>query len=153
MKKISFALFLFACILLAANAQNPTTVPDTTETDEIFNYVAKMPEFPGGIAALNQYLFTHVTYPSAARDAGAEGMVLVQFVVEKDGSVSNVFPVVTAYPALDEEAVRVISGLPRWIPGEDSNGEKVRVYYNLPIRFQLEPSKQLSKKEKKRKRK
>lgn len=152
MKKISFALFLFVSLILAANAQEPATVPDTTEA--VFNYVAKMPEFPGGNAALNQYLTTHLTYPSAARAAGAEGTVLVQFVVEKDGSISNVKTVLPVYPSLDEEAMRIVRGLPKWIPGEDSNGNKVRVYYNIPFRFQLEPSTpHQAKKEKKRGRK
>ena len=89
---------------------------------------------------MNQYLITHVTYPAAARDAGAEGTVMVEFVVEKDGSVSNVKTVLSVYPVLDEEAMRVVRELPKWTPGE-VNGNKVRVYYNIPIRFQLEPSK------------
>lgn len=134
MKKIHFIFFLITCLFFTVSAQE-------TETESPYRYVAKMPEFPGGMEALNQYLITHVTYPAAARDAGAEGTVMVEFVVEKDGSVSNVQTVMSAHPVLDEEAIRVVSGLPRWIPGENSDGKKVRVYYNIPIRFQLEPSK------------
>lgn len=135
MKKVTSVICLLTCLIFAAQAQGTSPDSDTT----IYKFVEKMPEFPGGIEALNQYLITHVTYPTAARDAGAEGMVLVEFVVEKDGSVSNVQTVVSAHPALDEEAMRVVRGLPKWTPGEAS-GKKIRVYFNLPIRFQLDPS-------------
>ena len=147
MKKIHFIFVLLTCLFFTVSAQE-------TETESPYRYVAKMPEYPGGQVALNQYLITHIKYPAAARDAGADGTVLVEFVVEKDGSVSNVKTVVSVYPPLDEEAMRVVREFPRWIPGEDSNGNKVRVYYNIPIRFQLEPSKpHQTKKEKKRGRK
>ena len=115
----------------------PEVVEEVAAEEPPVRFVEQMPEFPGGMAALNQYLRDHLEYPAAARDAGAMGTVLVEFVVEKDGSVSNAKVVVSQFPALDEEALRVVRSLPKWKPGE-SNGRKVRVYYNVPIRFDLQ---------------
>ena len=115
----------------------PEVVPEVEAEDPPVRYVEHMPEYPGGITALQQFLVNHLKYPDAARAAGAYGTVVVEFVVEKDGSVSNVKVVTSVYPALDEEAVRVVRSLPKWKPGE-TKGEKVRVYYNIPIRFDLQ---------------
>ena len=115
----------------------PEVVPEVDAEDPPVRYVEHMPEYPGGITALQQFLVNHLKYPDAARAAGAYGTVMVEFVVEKDGSVSNVKVVTSVYPALDEEAVRVVRSLPKWKPGE-TKGEKVRVYYNIPIMFDLQ---------------
>ena len=119
-----------------AGAQGTVLVEVAAEEPPV-RFVEQMPEFPGGMPALNQYLRDHLQYPAAARDAGAMGTVLVEFVVERDGSVSNATVKVSQFPALDEEALRVVRSLPKWKPGE-ANGRKVRVYYNVPIRFSLQ---------------
>lgn len=111
--------------------------PEPDDRDEVFVFVERMPEFPGGAKALNEYLSDNLVYPAPAKEAGAQGTVLVEFVVEKDGSVSNATVKVSQFPALDEEALRVVRSLPKWKPGE-ANGRKVRVYYNVPIRFSLQ---------------
>ena len=115
----------------------PEVVETEPETEAPFVFVEKMPEFPGGAKALNEYLNNNLVYPTPAKEAGAQGTVLVEFVVEKDGSVSNATVKVGQFPALDEEALRVVRSLPKWKPGE-ANGRKVRVYYNIPINFSLQ---------------
>lgn len=113
-------------------------VVEPEPVDELpFTFVEKMPEFPGGAKALNEYLNSNLVYPAPAKEAGAQGTVLVEFVVERDGSVSNAKVVVSQFPSLDEEALRVVRSLPKWKPGE-ANGRKVRVFYNIPIRFSLQ---------------
>ena len=100
-----------------------------------YSYVEKMPEFPGGIPALKKYLADNIIHCPSEHQW--EGLVLVEFVVESDGSITHVRVVVGADPPLDEEAVRIVKEMPRWIPGE-KDGQKVRVYYNVPIRFSME---------------
>jgi TonB family protein len=81
-----------------------------------------------------QYLKTNVRYPEDAKEAGAQGNVIVSFIVEKDGSISNVKVTKPTYSSLDEEALRVISAMPKWTPGKQ-NGEAVRAKYSLPVSF------------------
>lgn len=99
-------------------------------------FVEDMPEFPGGMEALPAYLKREVRYPEVCRQLGVTGVVLVEFVVEKDGSISNVKVLVPAYPELDAEAVRVITNFPKWKPGKQM-GKAVRVFFQVPIRFSL----------------
>lgn len=117
--------------------EGPEVVDVEPETEAPFVFVEKMPEFPGGATALNKFLSENLVYPASAKEAGAQGTVLVEFVVEKDGSVSNATVKVSQFPSLDQEALRVVRSLPKWNPGE-TNGRKVRVYYNVPIRFSLQ---------------
>lgn len=102
----------------------------------IKEYVNHMPQFPGGEEAFKKFLKSELRYPEEARAIGIEGTVLVQFVVEKDGRVSQPKVLISIYPALDDEALRVISKSPKWIPGEHF-GNKARVYLQMPIQFQL----------------
>lgn len=96
-----------------------------------------MPEFPGGTQALNAYMKENTRYPSNAVEARVQGTVLLEFVVEKDGSISNVRVVSSLFPSCDEEAIRVIKSLPKWKPGE-AYGKKVRAFYNVPFTFTLQ---------------
>ena len=107
------------------------TVPDTP-----FDVVEQMPEFPGGQEALMQFLRQEVKYPKEASKDGVQGRVVVQFVVEKDGSISEVEVVKKVNEHLDAEAVRVVNAMPKWKPGKQK-GENVRVKYTLPISFRL----------------
>jgi protein TonB len=106
------------------------------EPDAPYIIVDLMPEFPGGNNALFSYLGRETEYPSLARDSGIEGVVYVTFVVETDGSIDGVKVLRGIGGGCDEEAVRVVSSMPTWAPGEQ-NGRKVRVQYNLPYRFTL----------------
>ncbi len=106
------------------------------EPAKIYDYCDRMPVYPGGINSLIAFLCKNVKYPKACQKAGLQGQVLVQFVVEKDGSVSHVEVVRSVNKAFDAEALRVVNLLPRWQPGYE-HGEAVRVKYSLPISFRL----------------
>lgn len=113
---------------------------DRNSTDEeVFEVVENMPEFPdGGMPGLMKYLSANIRYPEAAHKAGTQGRVTVQFVVGKDGSIGNVSILRSVDPALDAEAIRVISGMPKWKPGTQK-GEPVNVKYTVPVMFRLTP--------------
>ncbi len=104
--------------------------------EEIFVVVENMPEFPGGTKALNKFIAKTVRYPVIAQENGITGRVFVGFVIDKDGSVSNVKVLRPVDPALDKEAIRVIKAMPKWKPGKQ-RGKPVRVSYTVPINFQL----------------
>ena len=106
------------------------------EENKVFDVVEQMPSFPGGQGALMNYLNSNIKYPVIAEENGIQGRVVVQFVVGKDGSISNVHVVKSVDPSLDKEAVRVVKNMPRWIPGKQ-NGQSVTVRYTLPVTFRL----------------
>ena len=93
--------------------------------------------FPGGDAALYKWLSTQINYPADAAEAGITGRVIVSFVIEKDGSISNARVVRSIHPSLDAEAIRIVKTMPKWIPGKN-NGQPVRVEYIMPISFKLQ---------------
>jgi len=106
------------------------------EEAEIFTMVENMPEFPGGDLALYRFISNAVKYPRIAQDNGIKGKVYVTFVVERDGSVSNIRITRGVESSLDNEALRVIGTLPKWKPGTQG-GKPVRVSYSVPINFIL----------------
>ena len=105
--------------------------------EKIYDSVETMPSFPGGTSALISWLNQNINYPSIAANNGVQGRVQVQFVVETDGSISNVELVNKVEPSLDKEAVRVVNNMPHWIPGKLKSGARVRVKYTIPITFKL----------------
>ena len=105
-------------------------------TKELFGVVEQMPAFCGGDAALMKYLAENTHYPEEAKEKGMQGRVVVNFVVEKDGSITDVKVVRGIDPLLDKEAVRVVKTMPKWIPGKQSL-VPVRVRYVLPVSFKL----------------
>ena len=106
-------------------------------TQKIHEVVEQQPQFPGGQAALFSWLSQNIHYPPVAEENGIYGRVVVSFVVEPDGSISNVQVVRGVDPSLDKEAVRVTKAMPKWQPGRQ-NGQAVRVRYNLPVTFKLQ---------------
>jgi protein TonB len=96
-----------------------------------------MPEFPGGEAALAAFIKKEVKYPKKAKRAGIEGQVVIRFVVDKDGSVSDAKVAKGVDPLLDAEALRAVQAMPKWTPGK-LNGKPVKVQFNLPVRFRLQ---------------
>lgn len=104
------------------------------EQNKIFEVVEQQPQFPGG--SVNGWLADHIKYPVVAAENGISGRVVVQFVVERDGSVSQVRVVRGVDPSLDKEAQRVISSMPKWIPGKQ-NGQAVRSRFTVPVTFRL----------------
>lgn len=99
--------------------------------------VQQKPSFPGGEAAMYQWLSSNIQYPAVASEEGIQGRVVVEFVVGKDGSITNVKVLRPRHPALDKEAVRVIKSMPKWVPGRN-NGQPVKVTYTLPVTFKLQ---------------
>lgn len=106
------------------------------EPDEVFVVVEDQPEFPGGTAALLEYLRKNIKYPSVCRENNIQGKVIVTFVVNKDGSIVDIEVVKSVNPLLDKEAIRVISQMPKWKPGAQ-RGKPVRVKYSVPVNFRL----------------
>ena len=117
--------------------QKQEEVEPEQKEEEVFVVVEEMPEFPGGVVALRTYLAQAVKYPVIAQENGIQGKVYVNFVVNKDGSVSNAKIARGVDPSLDAEALRVVSTLPKWKPGKQ-RGAPVRVSYTVPINFQLQ---------------
>ena len=115
----------------------PEVVEDEVVEQEIFKIVEEMPSFPGGEAKLMEYVGKNVKYPQIARETGIQGRVFVNFVVEPDGSVSNVSVLRGIGGGCDEEAMRVVKNMPKWKPGKQ-RGKPVRVQYMLPVNFRLQ---------------
>ena len=113
------------------------TQPPPAEDNTVYKVTARKPMYKGGNTALIQYLSSQIKYPETAKKEKIEGRVFVNFVVEKDGSISHVKVLRGIGHGCDKEAVRVIKGMLKCIPGENSNGQAVRVSFNLPIRFKL----------------
>ena len=113
-----------------------TEQPKEEET-KIFEVVEQMPSFPGGDAALMAFLSKNIKYPVVAEENGIQGRVIATFVVERDGSITDVKVVKSVDPSLDKEAVRVLKSMPKWIPGKQ-NGSAVRVKYTVPVTFRLQ---------------
>ena len=114
-------------------------VEETEEPQEkvIFQVVEEMPEFPGGMGEAMKFLAKNIKYPVAAQQAKIEGRVIVQFVVERDGSISDIHTMRSVSPELDAEAIRVVSLMPKWKPGKQ-RGKAVAVKYTMPIMFRLQ---------------
>lgn len=141
MKRVLF-LTLTLALSLFASAQTPQkTAPAAqqksvqTEESKIFTVVEESPEFPGGMEALYQFLASNIKYPGHS-DQCVNGKVIVSFVIEKDGSVSDAKVVRKLAPNFDDEALRVVKLMPKWKPGRQ-DGKPVRVQFNLPINFSL----------------
>jgi protein TonB len=111
--------------------------PKPEVENKVFDVVEQMPSFPGGQSALMSYLANNIKYPVVAQENGVQGRVVVSFVVERDGSITDVQVVRSVDPSLDREAQRVVRSMPKWIPGKQ-NGQAVRVKYNVPVSFRLQ---------------
>ena len=107
------------------------------EENKVFDVVEQMPSFPGGTAALMAYLQKSIKYPPVAEENGIQGRVICTFVVERDGGVTDVKIARGVDPSPDKEPTRVVSSMPKWIPGKQ-NGQAVRVKYTLPVTFRLQ---------------
>ena len=115
----------------------PPEPPKHVEDNKIFEVVEQNPMFPGGYGALMSWLSQNIKYPVIAAENGVQGRVIVQFVVEKDGSITDVKVAKSVDPSLDKEAARVIKSMPNWIAGRQ-NGSPVRVRFTVPVSFKLQ---------------
>ena len=116
---------------------NAEAKPEPVKTEKVFDVVEEMPSFPGGASGLMTYLSQNIKYPVVAEENGIQGRVVLTFVVERDGSITDVKVVKSVDPSLDAEAKRVIRSMPRWKPGKQ-NGAAVRVKYTTPVTFRLQ---------------
>ena len=146
--RIKYALFapLAAALLIASNISCTSTDKQEVNNESmesraaetpIFQIVEEMPEFVGGLAACMKYLGANISYPEEAIKNGIQGRVIVQFIVEKDGSITDPKVAKGVDPLLDKEALRVVSTMPNWKPGKQ-RGEAVRVKYTLPVSFKMD---------------
>ena len=132
-KNVSLKVALMMLVLLFSFM---TSTAQTKKNDMVFDVVEVMPQFPGGQIAMLKYIMENIKYPEQAMKEGIQGRVTVRFIVEKDGSISDVKPVLSVHPLLNKEAVRVVKSMPKWSPGKH-NGKPVRVRFNLPVMFKL----------------
>jgi len=123
--------------VLKVNEKVVDEVPPAVEETKVFDVVEQMPSFKGGDAALMEWLSKNIKYPVVAEENGIQGRVVATFVVERDGSITDVKIVKSVDPSLDKEAVRVLKAMPKWIPGKQ-NGQAVRVKYTVPVTFRLQ---------------
>lgn len=131
-KLIMMSLMAFFC-LTTINAQKTVV---SKKNQKVYDVVEKMPQYPGGMVALFEFLEKNLKYPADAQKQKVEGRVIVSFIVETDGSISDINIVRKVFPSLDEEAVRLLGMMPRWSPGLQ-NGKPVRVKYAIPITYSL----------------
>lgn len=125
-----------------ANQNIPEFIPLPEEAtdpkeDSIFRIVENAPEFPGGLGAMYEYIRNNIVYPKIAREVNIQGTVYLSFVVEKDGSLTDIQIQRSPDQLLADEATRVVSAMPKWMPGKQ-RGRPVRVGFSLPIKFTLQ---------------
>ena len=138
------ALILLVIVVapVRANAQDKKgntsqTRKDTATDDKVYEVCEQMPIFEGGDAALLKYLRENLKYPDNTKDRGVQGRLVIGFIVEKDGSLTDVKVLRPVDIDLDAEVLRLVKGMPKWIPGRH-NGQRVRVRYLLPIHICLQ---------------
>ncbi len=119
------------------SAQEGPSDEEEAEGNQIFTVVEQQPEFPGGEAALMQYIKKNLKYPAFAAENGIQGRVTLSFTVEKDGSIANIEVMRSPAEELSKEAIRVVQSMPKWKPGKQ-RGKAVRVKYVLPVTFRLQ---------------
>ena len=122
---------------IAVAAPPPPPAPKPEVSNKVFDVVEEMPSFPGGQGALMSFLSSNIKYPVVAQENDVQGRVIVGFVVERDGSITDVKVMRSVDPSLDREAQRVVRAMPRWKPGKQ-NGSAVRVKYTVPVVFRLQ---------------
>ncbi len=132
MKKLFLIMILAVISFTTAGAQNKAEA----NSGKVYEAPEVMPEYPGGVPKLMEFLSANVRYPVEAQKSKIEGRSVIGFVVEGDGSISNISVTRGSYPLLDDEAIRVVKEMPKWKPGM-IKGKPVRVKFNLPIYFRL----------------
>ena len=133
MKKL-LLMSLLALFGLSTVSAQKTVV--SKKNQKVYDVVEEMPSFPGGQAAFLDYLIQNMKYPEDAEKQKVEGRVIANFVVETDGSISDVNLFKQVFPSLDAEAIRVLQAMPKWTPGKQ-DGKPVRVKYTVPVTFKL----------------
>ena len=150
MKREKFVMMIVVLLMMTvgniACAQNVPLIIDPDKVDQylaerkdtinVYDCVEQMPSFPGGTQKLKEFIEENLRYPKELEETCVQGRVIVRFVVERNGKLSNVKVVKSVHPVLDKEALRIVKLMPRWIPGRQ-NGITVRVKCYIPIIFRL----------------
>ena len=150
MKREKFVMMIVVLLMMTvgdiACAQNVPLIIDPDKVDQylaerkdtinVYDCVEQMPSFPGGSQKLKEFIEENLRYPKELEETCVQGRVIVRFIVERNGKLSNVKVVKSVHPALDKEAIRIVKLMPRWIPGRQ-NGITVRVKFYIPIIFRL----------------
>lgn len=126
------SIFIFICFVLFAGV----STLQAQQEEEVFHVVETPPKYPGGENAMMKFLSDNIVYPEVSRKAGIQGVIYANFIIEVDGSLSNIKILRGLNQECDEEVIRVISMMPNWTPGMQ-RGKPVRVYFNLPVRLSL----------------
>jgi protein TonB len=134
-KALLFSVFLLSLNFGSLNAQNKTTETNTSEAE---SNADQLPEFPGGVVAMMNYVKANIKYPQRALDAKISGKCQLKFTVQPDGSIDEITVLdgMTGCPECEAEAIRVVKSMPKWKPGKLA-GKPVALFYNLPISFSL----------------
>ena len=150
MKREKFVMMIVVLLMMTvgniACAQNVPLIIDPDKVDQylaerkdtinVYDCVEQMPSFPGGTQKLKEFIEENLRYPKELEETCVQGRVIVRFIVERNGKLSNVKVVKSVHPVLDKEALRIVKLMPRWIPGRQ-NGITVRVKCYIPIIFRL----------------
>lgn len=137
MKKLILFISLVVLSWASGMAQNPVSNGgNISESEPVMEKPEKLAQFPGGMDAYVRFLAANLHYPEKARQAGIEGKVLLQFVVDKAGYIRNIKVLKSLSPECDKEAIRMVKAMPRWFPAENE-GRKVNCLYTCPISFRL----------------
>ena len=141
MKKVWMVMVLVGLLTCRTATAQETIIPyrpgfGPVDEGKVYDVVEQMPSFPGGPAAMMEFISRSIVYPVSALKQELQGRVIVSFIVERDGRLSNAKVVKSVAPDLDKEALRIVKKMPRWIPGQQ-NGRKVKVKYTVPITFCL----------------
>ena len=141
MKKVWMVMVLVGLLACRTATAQETIIPyrpgfGPVDEGKVYDVVEQMPSFPGGPAAMMEFISRSIVYPVSALKQELQGRVIVSFIVERDGRLSNAKVVKSVAPDLDKEALRIVKKMPRWIPGQQ-NGRKVKVKYTVPITFRL----------------
>lgn len=130
-------LLLMLCPMTISASTAVNGKPTSQKSHKVYDIVENMPMFPGGQQQLMTYLINNIVYPPEAVKRKIQGRCTVQFIVERDGSISNIRVNRKVHPLLDAEAIRVVKSMPKWSPGTQK-GRAVRVKFNLPVAFRLQ---------------
>lgn len=136
MKRMFLLALMSAGLTLAVQAQKTVVSNESSTKEKVYDVVEQMPEYPGGMGELMKFIGNTMKYPEDAEKQQKEGLVIVNFVVEKDGSVNDIEVAKGAWPSLDAEAIRIVKALPKWTPGKEK-GKTVRVKFTIPFRFAI----------------
>jgi TonB family protein len=141
MKRLFIKPLLLACLLFSASdhvlaQKSPGPEKNVNDPEAPRSFSEQMPQFPGGETKMIEFISTKLIYPKAAIENGIEGKVVVQFIVDRNGNVTDAILLKKLSPECDRECLRIVNMMPRWIPGMQ-DGKTVAVKYNLPISFKL----------------